>query len=65
MAEGSSEERVRILAILPDDHVEVIDGLLVILNHLVRFRALMDILDLGWHMLNTLKNKRDENQMVN
>ena len=54
MAEGTSEESVRVLRVLSDDDVEVCDCALMILNHLVGLGSLVDILDLTGHIFDAL-----------
>ena len=48
-----------VLWVLGYDNVEVVDGLLVRLNHLVRFCALVDVAKLTRHVLDALREGID------
>ena len=48
-----------ILGILADDDVEVLHGLIVLVNHLVGLGTLVDVAQVAWDLLNALRVRED------
>ena len=57
MAKGPSEVRVSILRVLSDNDVEVINGLLMRLNHLVSLGTLVNVPQLTGDVLDTFSER--------
>lgn len=59
MGEGSSEVGVGILGILLNHTVEVKNGFLVLVDHLVGLGSLVDVSNIALHQLNALREGED------